>query len=129
MSLAKAYAHALYDLQKGVSLSSDAAVSKLIKVLKNKGHIKLLPSIVSEYENILNTGRDKNTMSISCARESDFQKYEDQIKEHLGYIKAEFTEELLDETLVGGYVLQRGETVVDGSYKKKLLLLYQSAIA
>ena len=129
MSLAAGYAHALYDLQKGQGLSSEAAVSKLIKVLKAKGHIKLLPTIVTEFEKILTIGRDEDTLSITCARKEDFKKYQGALKEHLGHSDAEYTEEVVDDTIIGGFILKKGETIIDGSYKKKLLLLYQNAIA
>ena len=129
MNLGANYAHALYDLQKNQKLSADAAVSKLVKVLKSKGHLKLLPSIVAEFERILGLGRDTETMTITCARKEDFDKYRSELKNHLGHSDASFTEEKIDETIIGGFILQKGETVVDGSYKKKLLLLYQNAIA
>lgn len=129
MSLEAGYAHALYDLQKSRKLDGAAAVSKLIKVLKRKGHLKLLPRIVDEFEKILGLERNKHTMRLTCANETDFEKYKETLKEHFAHSGAEFTEEVVDENIIGGFVLEKGEVVIDGSYKKKLLLLYQSALA
>jgi F0F1-type ATP synthase delta subunit len=129
MSLEAGYAHALYELQKGQGLSADAAVSKLMKVLKGKGHVKLLPRIVAEFEKILDMGRNEDTITMTCAKEQDFKKYGEELKEHLGTTGSDFTKEVVDDTIIGGFILQKGEIIIDGSYKKKLLLLYQNAIA
>ena len=129
MKLASSYAHALYDLQKDQKTSADVAVSKLIKLLKYKGHIKLLPSIAEEFEKIIDVSRDESTMSITCAKEEDFKIHRGELQEHLGHSGSEYTKEVIDETIIGGFILRKGETIIDGSYKKKLLLLYQNAIA
>ena len=129
MNLAKGYAHALYDLEREGNLDADTAVSKLVQILKAKGHIRLLPSILSEYKETLEISRDKKTVILTCARESDFEKYRIELKEHLGHLNSDFTEEVVDDTIIGGYILQKEDSVIDASFKKKLLLLYQGATA
>jgi len=129
MNLASGYAYALYELRKNKNLSSEEVVSKLIGTLKSKGHVKLLPQIINEFEKITDKGRDKVTTTLACAREKDFVKYRNKLEEYSTDGDTGFTEEIVDDTLIGGFVIQKDDVIVDGSYKKKLLLIYRNATA
>ena len=129
MTTAYGYARALYELQETGTGEPSAYATKLLQLLERKGYTKLLPDILREFERITDSARDDATLTLTCARTKDLAKYRDKLKEHFGHSGKAFTKELIDDTLIGGYVLRNGDTVVDASYKNKLLLLYRSVIA
>jgi len=51
MTLAKMYAEALYKAEQGKSVKEHS--KNLVAALKRRGHEKLLPRIVAEYEKLL----------------------------------------------------------------------------
>lgn len=126
--LAHNYALALYELTKDTTAKPAVVVSDLVKLLKHKGHVKLLPDILREFEKVIDSARDEATMVLTCAKKSDLAKYKNKLKEHFGHSGGSFTKEEVDDTLIGGYVIRSGDTILDGSYKRKLLLLYRSAL-
>ena len=127
MKLPGEYAQALLELSK--EKSPKEATDNLIALLKEKGHSSLLPSILEEYLKASERERDSETIVLTIAKTKDASKFKAELQEHMEHSDAAFTKEVVDETIIGGYILEKGEMVIDASYKKKLLLLYQSAIA
>lgn len=130
MVIAQAYAHALYTLtQDDHGRNEQSTFENFVALLKKKGHIKLLPNILTSFEALLNSKRDETTLVMTCARKKDFAKFRAEFKEHFTHQDTDtsFTEEIIDNSIIGGFIIKRGDIVVDASYKKKLLTLYQSA--
>lgn len=118
------YAHALYDSLKD-SPDTEKYIANLVGILKERGHYKLLPEILSVYKRIDEQGQSKRS-TLYVAKESDGNVFKDTIKQ----FKEEFniTEEVdvvVDETLVGGYTLRTSDKILDNSYKRSLLDLYR----
>lgn len=126
MVTADSYAEALYQLTQDEKDSSKV-VGNLIALLQKKGHMKLLPNILHSFEAKLAVGRDSQTLTFVCAREKDFEKFKNELTDHFEHADAKFTDQVIDDSIIGGYILKKDEVVVDASYKKKLLTLYQSA--
>ncbi len=112
------YAHAVKKaIKDGLGVSE--AVKNLIKVLKNRGALALLPKIALELERIESReGRARSTLSV--ANDADWStalKESGANKE--GVIKQ------IDETLIGGFKFEEDGKLTDTSYKRALLDLYR----
>lgn len=126
MTLANAYAHVLFDAskeEKGAQLSH--FLDRFIAVLDKKGHDSLLPDILRAYAVLKQTETKAHTTTMVCARERDFKKYERELKKIAE--SGTRTEKTVDDTLIGGYVIRKGDTLYDNSYKKMLLQIFERA--
>lgn len=123
--LARHYAEALIDTE------ADNAAEALVGVLERKGHLALLPQIVSEYEkraaekeHLERTQvRVKNTEQITHLKDR-IAHYEEKLS--FAIDDAHVVE---DPSIVGGFVVEQGTREVDESYRKHLIKLYQKLTA
>jgi len=115
---AENYAHALMRLiEKGDKPAE--AVKKMHAVLEKDGRISLIPSIGRAFERLAakRAGSEKRTLVI--ARKKDEAK----ARKESGAKDADVA---IDETLIGGWRLEAGETLQDASWKNHLLNIYQN---
>jgi len=121
---AKYYAQAIYEL------TGENTISNLLAVLERKGHKHLLPSILSEYKKLKMERAVAENIQVRVAKKSDLEKNKVEItkdaeKFSLNVSEAEVVE---DNTIIGGFILEKGEVEVDKSYKKVLIDLYKKMI-
>jgi F0F1-type ATP synthase delta subunit len=97
--------------------------------LRSRGHQKLLPNIVHELEKRLT--REQESVKILFAREEDKIRYKENIQADLLEIAKEKEEQSqeIDEKLVGGYRVETKNILIDRSYKRALIDLYQKLLA
>ena len=116
----KLYAQALWkSLENG--RSPKEAVESLAKVLKGQGRSDLMGKIKTAFLRIAEAEKS-NRVRIYVAHEKDAAHA----------LKASGVEEAdicVDKTLIGGWRLEGGDEVVDRSFKKHLLDIYNSATA
>lgn len=119
--LAKHYAEAIS------KLSGDDVTSKLVSVLKKKGHIDLLPAILAEYEKLQVEVSKKENVRVRVAQRADVAKYKDSISSYAEQLSfnAETVEVVEDPSIVGGFIIEKGEYEVDRSHRKNLVALYR----
>lgn len=128
MTLANAYAHVLFDeakREKGARLSH--FLDRFTAVLVKKGHASLLPEILRSYTALIDVEKEADTTKMICAREKDFKKYEKALVDITGGPHEARVKKIVDHTLIGGYVIRKGDALYDNSYKKKLLRLFERA--
>jgi F-type H+-transporting ATPase subunit delta len=125
MILEKKYAQALDDLTKNKS-SDDVNIifSNFISVLKKKGHYTILPKILKSLENLKQREKSDNIEFIIASKEQ-----EDKFKPRFDEFKRYFSEKAkikteIDETIIGGFIIKSKSIIIDGSYKKALMNLY-----
>lgn len=130
MTLAQNYAQALRDLVRDTDVSKHAEISDtFVKVLKKKGHISLLPTILKEFEKYRMRDLDTKRVILTVAKNSDAEKYKDEALNHVASLeKGDHIGVKVDKRLIGGFKLESGDMVVDGSYKRRLLNLYREII-
>ena len=130
MTLAAHYASALVVLEKGKNASERRAlVDVFIALLRRKGHHMLLPSIMREYRRIAEEKEAHSETTVTLAREKDAVLFKKAIADRLSELGADEKPTVAyDETLVGGFRIRHGGTLVDESYKTQLLSLYQRMI-
>lgn len=117
---ADTYAKAIFDLT-GNEKNTDSIVLGLIRSLKFRGALALLPKILSAYEKLsYRDNTKKNTITV--AREADIIEA---IK--LSGVEVDDIIVAVDERLIGGYKLEQGGKLLDNSFKAKLLQIYRNS--
>lgn len=136
---AKQYAQALHDLtEEKDSQAVDGVVSKFAKELSANNQLGLLENIIEKFNEIWNKRNGIVEAEIISARElesSQVSKAESYIKEKYGARKVVLSakggfayggKNRIDKSLKGGIIIKVGDEVIDGSVKKKLVLLKES---
>lgn len=104
-------------------LESGEDVGKTIKrvkvVMEKRGHSGLLLSVLKSTLRELDRTSVAKTPRLTVAREKDVKRYA------AGHKEAEV---IVDPHLVGGYRFEKDNTMIDNSYKTKLLNWYRVAI-
>lgn len=112
--------------------SFDTALAGLVSVLTRRNHTKLLPSILRlvlrKLEAAKGTKRATVRVASATMSQADTAKLTAAL-EALGVHEGTPTEEIVDETLIGGFVLQYNYHEQDHSYKRVLTNLYESITA
>ena len=105
-----------------------AVLGGLKKTLEARGHQALYPSILRGVERLLHAKNSQSAI-LAVAREKDVDTFKAAITAASKELDvADAPEVVVDDTLIGGFVLQTGTTRLDQSYKTKLVSLYRSLI-
>lgn len=128
MNMEEKYAQALWRMVED-GVKPKEAVSKLRVILAKHRRERLLPRIGRAFERIAAREASKQKVTLSIAHKKEEAKAMREAKEALREMDAEArdVEVVLDETLVGGWRLEGREHLVDASFKKHLLALYNRA--
>lgn len=122
------YAQALLaTLEDGMSV--DTALSGLKVALQKKHHEKLFAPVLLEVLRVLEAEKGTKTAEIRVAKTADLSALKSQIEttlQSLGVSSDTQVKEVVDETIVGGFVATYNYTEQDQSYKKALKSLYES---
>lgn len=102
--------------------------SRLITLLKERGHIALYPSVVRAYERQSRRRTSSDTVLIRVAKPNDVQKFASSIAEDLRSVEAGQVapQTVVDETAIGGYEVRAHGLRLDRTYKQRLLTLYDT---
>ncbi len=127
----KMYAQALWQL---VSNGMDAkdAVHAIHDRLTREGRAILMPRVAHAFARIAEREARKTDYTLSVAREEDLAHAKKETKEYISALTGDLAIELdtlktqVDDTLIGGWRLEGNERLVDASYKRQLLDLYNS---
>jgi len=123
-----AYAQALWKMVED-GMDYRKAVTALRGMLQANGRISLLPRIARAFERIAEREAKRTDVVLSVAHEKDERRAKSEAKEALAELKAagDVRETRVDPTLIGGWRLEGNGILVDASYKKQLLDLYNAA--
>ena len=114
-----AYAGALIRLVDG-GMSPKDAVAAIAKVLRTRGRLALLPRVGRAFARMSAQGVAKSQSRITVARTEDAET----ARKASGLVNASIH---VDDSLIGGWRIEHGDTLVDVSYKKHLLTMYNRA--
>ncbi len=122
------YAQALWKLIQNGKKPKEA-VHALHEMLARLGRVSLLPKIGRVFARIAERDQSRNGVVLSIAREKDERAAHKAVKDILSEmdIDAKDMTTQVDETLIGGWRLEGREKLVDASFKKHLLSLYNRA--
>lgn len=115
------------------SLQSGKDVADVLKglsvILQKRGHERLHASVLREVLRVLSSDNEVSGTRVIVARESDARKFKSEIEKELTALQFDPHYEVsVRDNLVGGYIIEHESTIIDASYKKKLLTLYRSLI-
>ncbi len=126
---AEAYAQALWQtIQRGTAPKK--AVASLHTVLVKHGRTALLPRIARVFARIAEREARRTDITLSVAREKDARTAKQSVKRlvsELG-VQAADVQTAVDEHLIGGWRLEGRGTLVDASYQRHLLSLYENVV-
>lgn len=117
----------LASLDEGMQI--DTALSGLAATLRKNQHEKLLPSVLLEVLRVLEANKGELVAEVRVAKASDLQTLKSRIEatlQNLGVTRDTTVNEIVDETIVGGYVATYNFQEEDRSHKKVLKSLYES---
>ncbi len=123
-----AYAQALWHLiEKGMKPVD--AVAAIKKSLETHGRSALLPKIGRAFARLAAREERKNIMTLSVARQKDVAHALKETQKVLAVQGIKETDlcESVDESLIGGWRLEGRGLLVDRSWKKSLLSMYNRA--
>lgn len=122
------YAQAFLQVLKD-GMPVETALAGLKRALANKQHEKLLAPILLEVKRVLETDRGVAQAVVTVASNTQSAGLRSQIDatlKELGVEKDTQVKEVVDETLVGGFVATFDHKEYDHSYKTALKSLYES---
>ena len=118
-------AHRLAQTQSVLASGDDSKVrvDAFFSYLKEKGYLKLLPQILTEYRTLAGVADTKKQTIIRIAKKISVVDAKALAKKHDA---SDDVEVIIDENVVGGYIVETPSTYTDVSHKHALLKLYQS---
>ena len=123
------YAQALWEMiKKGTEPKK--AVHALHETLVARGREVLFPRIAKAFERIAarESNRSDITLHIASAKDEHHAKAAaKKVMAHMKLEEKEITNVRIDESLIGGWRIESGEQLIDASYKKHLLSIYNAA--
>ncbi len=110
-------------------MSSKEAVEAVRRLLVRTGRETLLPKIGRAFERIAHRERSKSEVVLTIARAADQRAAEKESSAALSNMKLSAKDVVtqIDESLIGGWRIEGREHLVDASFKKYLLSLYNRA--
>lgn len=124
------YAQALWQMIES-GTQPKPALHALVESLKARGREMLLPRIARAFERLAARELQKNALVVSVAHEKDSARAKREAKRILDELSvdAKDIDVKTDESLIGGWRLEGRGILIDESFKKKLLDMYNAAIA
>jgi len=122
------YAQALWQLiERGATPKK--ALEQLRENLETKGRMALMPRIALAFARIAERNTGKRGVTLTVAHESDERRAKSAIKDVLAEIQATPKDVTVkvDDSLIGGWRLEGRELLVDASWKRHLLSIYNRA--
>lgn len=120
------YAEALWEMVEG-GMSPAKAVHALRDVLVVRGREVLFPRIARAFERIAVRKSARTSVTLHIAHEGDERRARADVKKTLAEMRlesAEINDVKIDTSLIGGWRLEDGERLIDASFKKQLLSIY-----
>ena len=104
----------------------EATLQGLKKVLKEKGHTQLYPSVLRGVARILES-RGTHDARIVVKDTAAYEQQKSAIDAALAQLGAQDEPEVhIDETIIGGFIAEAEGKQLDKSYKTKLVSLYRN---
>lgn len=127
MKTAELYAQTLYKSYQENPSGFNTFFDNFIELLKHKNHYKMLPNILSKV--LVLAQLDDNNPTVLVVRESSLVPTLE--KELTAYKDIFGTDYVIREepNITGGFILKNRTSMVDQSYRTKLLHLYQQLVA
>lgn len=124
------YARAIVALQE--EGADDAKIaSGLARVLTARGHERLVPRIDRALTSLRVRSDKRNARVLRVSTNADAEKHKKEIADAIASLGdgAQKYETVVDERIVGGFILASGTMMFDASYRTALITLYRTITA
>ncbi len=123
----EAYAQALWNIVEDGTAPAKA-VELLHRSLTARGRVELMPRIARAFERLSARKAKAQGMTLTVAHERDLHAAHRHAAKALALLEkhTELTE-VVDTSLIGGWRLEGGGVLIDESFKKQLMTLYNRA--
>lgn len=124
------YAEALYRALEGKKEKDvDKVVARFYEVMRAHGHQGLIKQIPHEFKKIGERAERDGEVTLVTANAKSRTKwahaYDHYEREGL-IAKGAERKDVVDETIIGGYQIRTKDLLIDSSYKRSLIELYQN---
>lgn len=114
------YAVALYEVAKGLSgAKAKEMIARLILILKKNNSLSQLGKIIAAYESYAKKEKGIRQAELFSAKPLS-KEVRNRIYAILNKKNKTELKENIDETLLGGLIIQINDTLIDASFKKQL---------
>ncbi len=124
------YARAIVALQEEGKTDAEIATG-LARVLGARGHERLIPRIERALTSLQARNEKKQARTLRIGKAEDINVHAQAIAEAAALLGEDVQnyETIVDERIVGGFILASGTTMVDASYRTALVSLYRTITA
>jgi len=131
MNKAELYAKTLHDyFANHDEKESDAFLEKFNQFLYSKNETSLLKDVIKHVSKLDEIATSGSKTTLVVRDEVDAKKYEEIARSaHSETFDFGSLETIIDENIVGGYQVLSETKMIDNSYKKKLVEMYNTLIA
>ncbi len=132
MTKARMYAEAVYSATQGKNTKESAGVvERLSALLKERGHIRLLPAIVREVAKLVRVRAEERGVVLTVAKKEDAVHYKEAIQRDVKHFDVETIplSTSIDQTLSGGYMLSVRGLRIDRTHKRILREMYEKLVS
>lgn len=128
MNHTDAYAHTLYTTaQEKSEQEFDTFFDNFIALLTKKNHHMLLPGILKKVETLEESNKASNKTVLVVSNTKRLEEYKKNLALS-GVFDGEVTVQE-DLNIVGGYIAKNKTTMIDNSYRTRLLKMYRALVA
>jgi len=121
----KVYGEAVYGaITNGMAVPN--ALSNLTAILEKYGHSSLRGQVLRDLLARFEKDEEKLTVTVRVSQTQDAEKFAKEIAMFTDKYHLRETAVKVDETLIGGYILESTEHRLDASHKKSLATIYQN---
>lgn len=117
------YVTAVVDLIKN-GTSVEEALDRVTTYMKLHGHEKLLPTVLRGVLRELEVVTKTMAPHITVAKEAD--AVSEAVAQALTKLEAQNPVVTVDDSIIGGYVVEHNHKQINASYKQKLITLYRN---
>lgn len=132
-TLPRKYAHGLYNVatakNEKQSGKQSATAEAFIELLKRRGQLKMLASVLIEYKKIADAAKRRGRAVVRIADEKDGRELRREIEcalEDLGVTEAE---RIIDERLTGGVRIETHGAIYDRTHRRALMELFHRIVS
>lgn len=131
MNKAELYAKTLHDYFSNHSeQESDAFLQKFYQFLEAKNEKSILKDVMKHVQKIDERAKAGTPTTLVVRDQEDAEKYRKIVEsEHADLFDFSAIETIIDENIVGGYQIMSETKMIDNSYKRKLIEMYNTLVS
>ncbi len=129
MNIVDQYAHVLVQAaQEKSEADFQTFFAHTIAHLKNNNHTKALPAIVKKVERLASSSKGSNQTIVMVRDSAHSSEYASIIAQHADVFGSDYRV-VENKHMVGGFQIKNRTHLLDGSYRRRLVALYNKLVS